>query len=105
MKYKKLRNTLIAILTVVFAVSAFQIIKTTHDYKTADKANTELQERFVQEIQPTNEEEKIQIPISIDFDALKQENESLIDFSPTSMRSTLFRMRFSTNGRLSGCLQ
>lgn len=78
MKYKQLRITLIAILTVVFAVSAFQIIKTTHDYKTADKANTELQERFVQEIQPTNEEEKIQIPISIDFDALKQENSDII---------------------------
>ena len=78
MKYKKLRITLIATLTVVFAVSAFQIIKITHDYKTADKANTELQERFVQEIQPTNEEEKIQIPISIDFDALKQENSDII---------------------------
>ena len=78
MKYKKLRTTLIAILTVVFAVSAFHIIKITHDYKTADKANTELQERFVQEIQPTNEEEKIQIPISIDFAALKQENSDII---------------------------
>ena len=78
MKYKKLRITLIAILTVIFAVSAFQIIKATHDYKTADKANTELQERFVQEIQPTNEEEKIQIPISIDFDALKQENSDIV---------------------------
>ena len=78
MKYKKLRTTLIAILTVVFAVSAFHIIKITHDYKTADKANTEFQERFVQEIQPTNEEEKIQIPISIDFDALKLENSDII---------------------------
>ena len=78
MKYKKLRTTLIAILTVVFAVSAFHIIKITHDYKTADKANTELQERYVQEIQSTNEEEKIQIPISIDFDALKLENSDII---------------------------
>ena len=53
MKFKKLRITLIAILTVIIGISAFNIIKITHDYKTADKANTELQERYVQEIEPT----------------------------------------------------
>lgn len=78
MKYKKLRTTLIAILTVVFAVSAFHIIKITHDYKTADKANTELQERYVQDIEPTTDEEEIQVPISIDFEALKKENSDII---------------------------
>ena len=82
MKFKKLRIILIAILAVVFAVSAFHIIKITHDYKTADKANTELQERFVQEtestIEPTADEEQIQAPISIDFDALKQENNDIV---------------------------
>lgn len=78
MKYKKLRTTLIAILTVVFAVSAFHIIKIAHDYKTADKANTELQERYVQDIEPTTDEEEIQVPISIDFEALKKENSDII---------------------------
>lgn len=70
------------LLTAVFAVSAFHIIKITLDYKKADKANTELQERFVQEVEPTTEpvadEKKIQVPISIDFDALKQENSDII---------------------------
>ena len=37
MKFQKPRIILIVILTVVFAVSAFHIIKITHDYKTADK--------------------------------------------------------------------
>lgn len=78
MKYKKLRITLIAILTVIIGVSAFNIIKITHDYKTADKANTELQERYVQEIEPTTNEEEIQVPISIDFEALKKENSDII---------------------------
>ena len=76
MKFKKLRITFIIILTVIFAVSAFHIIKITHDYKTADKVNTELQERFVQEIEPTDAE--VKAPISIDFDALKQENSDII---------------------------
>lgn len=66
----------------MFALSAFHIIKITHDYKTADKANTELQERFVQEVEPTTEpagdEGQIQVPISIDFDALKQENGDIV---------------------------
>lgn len=78
MKYKRLRTTLIALLTVVFAVSAFHIIKITHDYKMADKANTELQERYVQDIEPTTDEEEIQVPISIDFEALKKENSDII---------------------------
>lgn len=78
MQAKKLRNILIVILAVIFAFSAFNIIKITHDYKVADKANTELQERYVQEIEPTDDEEKIQIPISIDFEALKQENGDII---------------------------
>lgn len=78
MKFKKLRITLIAILTVIIGISAFNIIKITHDYKTADKANTELQERYVQEIEPTTNEEEIQVPISIDFEALKKENSDII---------------------------
>ena len=87
MKLSKLRIPLIAILTVIFAVSAFHVIKITHDYKTADNANTELQERFVKQIEtatseptiePTEDEEKIQVPISIDFEALKQENSDII---------------------------
>lgn len=86
MNFKKLRITLIAILAIVLTVSTFHIIKTTHDYKTADKANTELQERFVQEVVPTISEptadlidaEESQVPISIDFDALKQENSDII---------------------------
>ena len=82
MKYKKIRNVLIVILTVIIGVSAFNIIRITHDYKTADKANTELQERFVQEVDPPTEpiaaEETVQMPISIDFDALKQENSDIV---------------------------
>lgn len=82
MKYKKLRTTLIVLLTAVFAVSTFHIIKITLDYKKADKAITELQERFVQEVEPTTEpvadEKKIQVPISIDFDALKKENSDIV---------------------------
>ena len=89
MKARKLRNILIALLAVVFAVSAFHIIKIAHDYKTADKANTELQERFVNQVDPTPEptpettsdaaiEEKIHIPISIDYEALAKENEDII---------------------------
>jgi sortase B len=89
LKARILRNILIALLAVVFAVSAFHTIKITHDYKTADKANTELQERFVNQVDPTPEptpettsdaaiEEKIHIPISIDFEALAKENEDII---------------------------
>ena len=82
MRFKKLRTTLIIILSVIFAVSAFHIIKITHDYKTADKTNTEIREQFVQTIEPTAEStaenEKIQMPICIDFDALKQENNDII---------------------------
>lgn len=82
MKHKKIRNVLIAILTVIIGVSAFNIIKTTRDYKTADKANTDLQERFVQEVEPSTEpvaeEDAVQMPISIDFDALKQENSDIV---------------------------
>ena len=82
MRFKKLRTTLIIILSVIFAVSAFHIIKITHDYKTADKTNTEIREQFVQMIEPTTEStaenEKIQMPICIDFDALKQENNDII---------------------------
>ena len=82
MRFKKLRTTLIIILSVIFAVSAFHIIKITHDYKTADKTNIENREQFVQIIEPTTEStaenEKIQMPICIDFDALKQENNDII---------------------------
>lgn len=82
MKFQKPRIILIVILTVVFAVSAFHIIKITRDYKTADKTNTEIREQFVQMIEPTTEStaenEKIQMPICIDFDALKQENNDII---------------------------
>ena len=82
MRFKKLRTTLIIILSVIFAVSAFHIIKITHDYKTADKTNIEIREQFVQIIEPTTEStadnEKIQMPISIDFDALKQENNDIV---------------------------
>ncbi len=82
MKHQKVRSVLIAILAVIFAVSAFHIIKITHDYKTADKANSELQKRFVQEVEPITEpldtEETIQVPISIDFDALKKENSDIV---------------------------
>ena len=82
MRFKKLRTTLIIILSVIFAVSAFHIIKITHDYKTADKTNIEIREQFVQMIEPTTEStaenEKIQMPICIDFDALKQENNDII---------------------------
>ena len=82
MRFKKLRTTLIIILSVIFAVSAFHIIKITHDYKTADKTNIEIREQFVQMIEPTTEwtaeNEKIQMPICIDFDALKQENNDII---------------------------
>lgn len=82
MRFKKLRTTLIIILSVIFAVSAFHIIKITHDYKTADKTNTEIREQFVQMIEPTTEStaenEKRQMPICIDFDALKQENNDII---------------------------
>lgn len=82
MKHKKIRNVLIAILTVIIGVSAFNIIRITHDYKTADKANAELQERFVQEVEPPTEpiaaEETVQMPISIDFDALRQENSDIV---------------------------
>ena len=82
MRFKKLRTTLIIILSVIFAVSAFHIIKITHDYKTADKTNTEIREQFVQMIEPTTEStaksKKIQMPICIDFDALKQENNDII---------------------------
>ena len=82
MKFQKPRIILIVILTVVFAVSAFHIIKITHDYKTADKTNTEIREQFVQMIEPTTEStaksKKIQMPICIDFDALKQENNDII---------------------------
>ena len=82
MKFQKPRIILIVILTVVFAVSAFHRIKITHDYKTADKTNIEIREQFVQMIEPTTEStaenEKIQTPICIDFDALKQENNDII---------------------------
>lgn len=82
MKFQKPRIILIVILTVVFAVTAFHIIKITHDYKTTDKTNIEIREQFVQMIEPTTEwtaeNEKIQTPICIDFDALKQENNDII---------------------------
>ena len=82
MKFKKLRIILIAVLTVIIGISAFNIIKITHDYKTADKANTELQERFMQEVEPPTEpidiEETIQVPISVDFNALTQENSDIV---------------------------
>lgn len=81
MKFKKLRIILIAVLTVIIGISAFNIIKITHDYKTADKANTKLQERFVQEVdstKPMADEEQIQVPISVDFNALTQENSDIV---------------------------
>ena len=86
MKFKKLRVALIGILAVIFAVSAFHIVKITQDYKKADQANAALQDRFVQEIEPTTEstaeptveEVKITVPIRIDFDGLKQENSDVV---------------------------
>lgn len=74
MKIKKIRNALIVILAVIFLISTFNIIKITYDYKLAEKTNSKLQEQYVQEINPTNDEEKLQMSISIDFDALKQKN-------------------------------
>ncbi len=90
MKFKKLRIALIGILTVVFAVSVFHIIKITRDYHEASEANAALQNQFVQEIEPTTnttadptvdpteEEEKITVPIRIDFNGLKQENSDVV---------------------------
>ena len=82
MRFKELRTALIVILIIIFAVSAFQVIKITHDYKTADKSNSELQEWFVQEVEthtePNAAEETVQMPISVDFDALKQENSDIV---------------------------
>lgn len=78
MKAKKLRIILIVILTVIFIISAFQVIKITYEYKTAHKANAELQNRFVLENDPTTAQGNHQVPISIDFDALKQENNDIV---------------------------
>lgn len=82
MRFQKLQTALIAILIFTFIFSAFNVIKIIHDYKTAEKSNTELQERFVQEVELTTEsiatEEVIQMPISIDFDTLKQENSDIV---------------------------
>ena len=90
LKFKTLRIAFITLLTAIFAVSAFHVIKIITDYKTADVSIAEQQQQFVQEIEPiveptaeptaepTVEEETITMPISIDFDALKQENSDII---------------------------
>ena len=85
MKFKNLRIFSIIVLAIVFAVSAFQTIKISYDYKTADKVNASLQEQFTKQ---TNDyykpavdsitEEKTSIPINVDFDELKKENKDII---------------------------
>ena len=58
------------ILVCIFIFSAFHIIKITYGYKQANKINTELQAQFVTK-------SDTQIPISIDFDTLKEKNSDI----------------------------
>lgn len=72
-----MRKILIIVLVCVLAISIFNIVKITHDYKTADTVNKSLQEQFIKpnNIEPSIDpipEEKITIPISVDFEALKR---------------------------------
>ena len=65
------------------AISIFNIVKITHDYKTADTVNKSLQEQFIKpnNIEPSIDpipEEKITIPISVDFEALKKANDDIV---------------------------
>ena len=83
MKIKKLRKILIIVLVCVLAISIFNIVKITHDYKTADTVNKSLQEQFIKHnnIEPSIDpipEEKITIPISVDFEALKKANDDIV---------------------------
>lgn len=78
MKYKRIRIILIAILAIVFAVSAFHIIKIIYDYKTADKANAQLQSKYVAPVETDNTLQKDPVPITVDFEALMQENEDVV---------------------------
>lgn len=75
----RIRNVLILLLTGVFLVSVFNIAKTNYNYKVADQANLELREQFVTDTKSAPEtEEKIQVPINVDLEALKQENDDIV---------------------------
>lgn len=78
-----MRKILIIVLVCVLAISIFNIVKITHDYKTADTVNKSLQEQFIKpnNIEPSIDpipEEKITIPISVDFEALKKANDDIV---------------------------
>ena len=60
----------------VFAFSVFNIVRITKGYKDAAKLNAELQERYVNTDDSTEEDK--QIPLLVDFDALKQQNGDII---------------------------
>ena len=78
MKFKKIKTALIVILMVIFAVSVFQIVKITYDNKTAEKENTELQQRFVKKVAKRQDDKTVQVPIRIDFEALQTENNDIV---------------------------
>ena len=63
---------------VIFAVSVFQIVKITYDNKTAEKENTELQQRFVKKVAKRQDDKTVQVPIRIDFEALQTENNDIV---------------------------
>lgn len=79
LKKTNIRNILILLLAGAFLVSVFNIAKTGYNYKVADKVNLELREQFVAVVENAPEiEEKAQIPISVDFETLKQENDDIV---------------------------
>lgn len=63
---------------VIFAVSVFQIVKITYDNKTAEKENTELQQRFVKKVAKRQDDKTVQVPIRIDFEALQTKNNDIV---------------------------
>lgn len=77
---KILLTVLIVILAVVFAVSAYKLISTLHEYKVADNMYSNLNNRFV--TGKTVEEKKDEYtefsPISVDFDELLKQSSDVV---------------------------
>lgn len=76
---KILLTVLIIILAVVFAVSAYKLISTLHEYKVADNMYSNLNNRFVSGKTAEEEEtDKEHSPISVDFDELLAQSSDVV---------------------------
>lgn len=77
---KIILTVLIIILAVVFAVSAYKLISTLHEYKVADNMYSNLNNRFVsgKTADAEDDADKEHSPISVDFDELLAQSPDVV---------------------------